>query len=95
MQKPSISGIFVVFLSICIGNALINAALSLFLVQNCINLPKIEHDEVGIEEISFQNQNFCFGSKRGENYACLLSINIWFPYAPEHAEQRKVYFTFF
>ena len=35
-----------------------------------------------------------FGSKRGENYDLLLSKNIWFPYAPEHARRWKVYFTF-
>ena len=94
VQKPSISGIFVEFLSICIGNPLITVALSLFLMQNNINLPKIARDEVSIEEISFQSQNFCTGSKRGENYGPLLSKNIWFPYAPEHARQRKVPTTF-
>ena len=94
VQKPSISGIFVEFLSICIGDALITVAISLFLMQNCINLPKIACDEAIIEDISFQSQNFCLGSKRGEIYDLLVSKNIWFPYAPEHARQRKVPSTF-
>ena len=94
VQKPSISGIFVEFLSICIGNPLITVALSLFLMQNCQKLLKIERDEAIIKDISFQTQNFSIGSKRGENYGLLVSINIWFPYAPEHARQRKVKSTF-
>ena len=36
----------------------------------------------------------CFGSKRGENYGLLLSINIWFPYAPEQSKRWKFTFTF-
>ena len=58
VQKPSISGIFVEFRSICIGNPLITVALSLFLMQNCPKLPKIARDEVIIEDISFQTQIF-------------------------------------
>ena len=43
VQKPSISGIFVEFLSICIlvGNPLITVALSLFLMQIAQNCRKL------------------------------------------------------
>ena len=57
-------------------------------------LPKIAIDEDINQDKSFQTENFCSGSKRGENCGHVLSKNIWFPYTPEHAKQSKVYFTF-
>ena len=57
-------------------------------------LQKIAIEEYRYPDNSFQIENFWSGSKRGENCGPLLSKNMWFSYAPEHARQRKVPSTF-